>query len=154
MGLGRASPNDDDLDARRGPRRSRRALMTRSQPAPPQLPRYERGDGSSRRYWQILRRGATITTWFGRDGQPPRTISRTLADASAAKRAYRALVALKRAHGYTLSSRPREHVSTSVRGTCLANHELLLALENDPNDEGSYLVYADWLQARGDPRGE
>jgi uncharacterized protein (TIGR02996 family) len=32
--------------------------------------------------------------------------------------------------------------------------ELEAAIIEDPDDIGGYLVYADWLQARGDPRGE
>lgn len=31
---------------------------------------------------------------------------------------------------------------------------LLEEIARDPDDERAYLVYADWLQARGDPRGE
>ena len=31
---------------------------------------------------------------------------------------------------------------------------LLAAIERDPEDPAPYLVYADWLQARGLPRGE
>ena len=34
------------------------------------------------------------------------------------------------------------------------NPELEAAIENDPGDEDAYLVYADWLQTQGDPRGE
>jgi len=33
-------------------------------------------------------------------------------------------------------------------------NELLRAIVDDPDDVDAYLVYADWLQARGDPRGE
>jgi len=32
--------------------------------------------------------------------------------------------------------------------------ELEAAIRNNPDDPGAYLVYGDWLQARGDPRGE
>jgi uncharacterized protein (TIGR02996 family) len=34
------------------------------------------------------------------------------------------------------------------------NADLEAAIAADPEDEGPYLVYADWLQSRGDPRGE
>src|SRR5690348_5174742 len=34
------------------------------------------------------------------------------------------------------------------------NADLEAAIAADPEDEGPYLVYADWLQWRGDPRGE
>jgi len=36
----------------------------------------------------------------------------------------------------------------------VTNPELEAAIEQDPDDEGAYLVYADWLQGQGDPRGE
>lgn len=34
------------------------------------------------------------------------------------------------------------------------NADLEAAIVADPEDEGPYLVYADWLQSHGDPRGE
>ena len=34
------------------------------------------------------------------------------------------------------------------------NPQLEAAIENDPDDEEAYLVYGDWLQTEGDPRGE
>ena len=36
----------------------------------------------------------------------------------------------------------------------LRNAELEAAIEASPDDPGPYLVYADWLQLRNDPRGE
>ena len=32
--------------------------------------------------------------------------------------------------------------------------QLLAAIIEDPDDDAPRLVYADWLQAQGDPRGE
>lgn len=34
------------------------------------------------------------------------------------------------------------------------NPEMLAAIQADPDDDAAYLVYADWLQEQGDPRGE
>jgi uncharacterized protein (TIGR02996 family) len=34
------------------------------------------------------------------------------------------------------------------------NHELEAAIEASPDDPAAYVVYADWLQLQGDPRGE
>ena len=34
------------------------------------------------------------------------------------------------------------------------NPRMLAAIQADPDDESAYLVYADWLQEQGDPRGE
>ncbi len=36
----------------------------------------------------------------------------------------------------------------------MTNPELETAIERDPDDEDAYLVYGDWLQGQGDPRGE
>lgn len=36
----------------------------------------------------------------------------------------------------------------------MPSRELEGAIAADPGDPNAYLVYADWLQARGDPLGE
>ena len=35
-----------------------------------------------------------------------------------------------------------------------ANPGLEAVIDSDPDDDHSYFVYGDWLQAQGDPRGE
>lgn len=161
--------NDDDgrqLDEKRSARRPTRAsirgnegtkaraprLLSRSQPPPPKLPRYVRADGGRERVWQILRRGATLTTWFGSGDRAPRSVTRSFADAARARRALRALVALKRAQGYELA--PAAPDARSEPDPFLRSFELETALARDPDDLHTAQVYADWLQARGDARGE
>src|ERR1700744_6490609 len=36
----------------------------------------------------------------------------------------------------------------------VANHELESIIEADPQDPAGWLIYGDWLQSEGDPRGE
>ncbi|NUP06131.1 MAG: TIGR02996 domain-containing protein [Polyangiaceae bacterium] len=133
-----------------------RPRIARGIKPPSDAPRYERGTGSSLRYWQIVRRGSTVTTWFGRGDLPPRTISRRFSDAYAAKRAHRVLVALKRSQGYELDTARAspEPPRWKRGGVARRDPELEKAILLDPSDDGGFLVYADWLQSEGDPRGE
>jgi uncharacterized protein (TIGR02996 family) len=41
----------------------------------------------------------------------------------------------------------------SSRGAALTGDQLLAEIRNHPDDDGPRIVYADWLQERGDPRG-
>lgn len=161
-------PERDDegreLDAKRAPRRPTRVrigvegqgqaprLFSRSQPPPAKLPRYVRVEGGRERVWQILRRGATLTTWFGSADRAPRSVTRSFADAARAKRALRALVSLKQAQGYELAPPLRE--ARPDPDTSCRSLDLEQAIARAPDDLHAYGVYADWLQARGDARGE
>lgn len=64
----------------------------------------------------------------------------------------RELEAAKEEQDATLRARKdaRDRVLASFR----RNLELERAIATDPEDERNYLVYADWLQSKGDPRGE
>lgn len=111
------------------------------------MPRYESGKGSNRRFWEIVIDGRSVYTRFGpvggdgRTSSPKRYASEDEARTSAAKR-----VAEKLKLGF-------EPVDDDVSGQ-LRNPELIDAILASPDDPGPYLVYADWLQSRGDPRGE
>jgi uncharacterized protein (TIGR02996 family) len=83
---------------------------------------------------------------------PGRLATRQCADAAAARRTYDKLVAQKLAAGFVLA--PGSEPEVAQRDVDVhRNAELEAKLAADP-DDATYLVYGDWLQARGDPRGE
>jgi uncharacterized protein (TIGR02996 family) len=95
-----------------------------------------------------------VTTWFGRGQLAARTVSRRFADVAAAKRAYRALVALKRSQGFVLAQRRSPLSLALANPRAASNADIEAAILEDVDDARGYLVYADWLQGQGDPRGE
>lgn len=64
-----------------------------------------------------------------------------------ARWAYDRQVALAIAEGF----RATTHAVASEEAR---DHDFEAAIRADPDDEGAYLVYADWLQQAGEPRGE
>ena len=134
--------------------------------------RYEYTEGSSSKFWQIELSGATFTTTHGRIGTGGATLLKTWPDAATAKKEYDKLVAQKTKKGYVLKSgkpapaakpaaKPKADAKPKakpVKGPAVTagayNAALAKVIDGDPNDEGAWSVYADWLQSQGDPRGE
>ena len=112
------------------------------------MPRFEHTEGTSSTFWEIERRGAVITTRWGRDGTQGQTRTQTLKTPYAATTAYQKLILEKTTKGYT-RVRPRDTAHESK-----TNPELEAAILQAPDSDHGYLVYADWLQGQGDPRGE
>ncbi|WP_163997168.1 TIGR02996 domain-containing protein [Pyxidicoccus caerfyrddinensis] len=132
------------------------------------MARYELRQGDSGEFWEIhLDRGgpvsifsthrrlileedvrpAVLTTRWGRIGtegeEETRRVSGTLIDAM-----YRERVREKEARGFT-------RVKMVDTGPAPKSHpELEAAILKAPEAAEGYLVYGDWLQAQGDPRGE
>jgi predicted DNA-binding WGR domain protein len=96
---------------------------------------------TSTHFWEGEARGRKLERRHGRLGNKGRKHSRTLGSAAAARHALRQLVKEKRSEGY-------EPVASTATET---NAPLELdGLERD----AAVMVYGDWLQGRGDPRGE
>lgn len=99
------------------------------------------------RFWEIRRDGATVRTRSGRvgtDGKaaaPKKHASAEKAEADVARR-----VAEQLAKGY--------FEVTRVVAPEPSNPDLEHQIVEDPTDPGRCLVYADWLQGQGHPRGE
>jgi uncharacterized protein (TIGR02996 family) len=106
-----------------------------------------RFEGGKDRFWEIRRDGATVQTRSGKlgtDGKasaPKRLASAAKAEAEVEKR-----IAEQRAKGLT-------EVTRAARPEP-ANPDLERQIVEDPTDPGRCLVYADWLQGQGHPRGE
>ena len=131
------------------------------------MPRYERPDHATGTYFEINLEGRVVTTRTGvigayshrSDGHTlygsdrGREGRRTYKDENAARAAFDKAVVAKRADGFRRVDRPDDLVEQTV--DVHRNRELeALVAAAAPGDPSPYLVYADWLQQRGDPRGE
>ena len=129
------------------------------------MARYELPDHATGKYWEIVLEGNVVSTRAGTvgaysskmDGKTlygtdrGREGKRRYKDAQAAQQAYDKAIAAKRAEGYRRVDRPDDVVETDVEVHRDAALEGMIATATDA---APYLVYADWLQQRGDPRGE
>jgi len=93
-----------------------------------------------------------VTTRGGRVGTDGREFEKTLPTADAARAHFDELVAKKQREGYSAAAEAAR--STSRKGVQARNPALEDAIREAPDDVDGYLVYADWLQQQGDPRGE
>jgi uncharacterized protein (TIGR02996 family) len=103
-------------------------------------------DGKSDKFWAIELQGKSLTVTFGRTGTAGQTQKKTFPDAAKAQKEHDKLVADKLARGYV------------EQAAAAAPEPLQVALEQalaeDPDDLGAHAAFADYLQERGDPRGE
>ena len=99
------------------------------------------------KFWEITLDGTKLTTRFGKVGSQGQRQLDELASKAEALAKYNNAIGEKLAKGY---------VECGAAGAVVVarNPELERAIANDPYDTGSYSVLADWLQDRGDPRGE
>ena len=100
-------------------------------------------------FFRIAVTGTALTTTTGRVGGKGRSTTRTYASAGAAGARHDELVREKLRAGYRLVE------DSAVAGEPSDGAAALEAgIIADPQDRAAYAVYADWLQRRGDPRGE
>jgi uncharacterized protein (TIGR02996 family) len=111
------------------------------------MPRFERKKPAGTLYWEIEPAGASFTIRAGKVGSDddPTEIVREFPSPIAADKELKRLISGKKTEGYLEVEEVPE-----VEG----NPELEKAIAADPDSTQPYLVYADWLQAHGDPRGE
>ncbi len=107
--------------------------------------------GGSKKFWEISLDGTSYTTRFGKIGTGGQTSTKSCKSAGDARAEYDKLVAEKTKKGYKLvrgepPARPTAHHAR--------NAKLEAAIAANPDAADAYLVYADWLQSEGDPRGE
>lgn len=113
--------------------------------------RFELTDGKSAKFWHIHLDGDSFTTTYGRIGTDGTSGSKSFASAAAAKKKHDALIAEKTKKGYVLVA---GDLPKSMTVQTAQNKAMEAAIASDPSDESAWAVYADWLQAQGDPRGE
>ena len=112
------------------------------------MPRFEMKEGSSNKFWEITRDGKVLTTRWGRIGTEGQEKTQTFKQEYEASAAYDKQVLEKTKKGYT-RVKPED---TGPKPK--SNKELEAAILRAPDVADGYLVYGDWLQAEGDPRGE
>ncbi|WP_164016879.1 WGR domain-containing protein [Pyxidicoccus trucidator] len=119
------------------------------------MPRYEFKEGSSSKFWQITLADNTFTTRWGRIGTDGQEKTQTFDSPAAAKKEYEKLVREKEKKGYELAGEGDEGESDGDEGgESASNPELEATIIANPDNADAYLVYGDWLQRQGDPRGE
>jgi uncharacterized protein (TIGR02996 family) len=126
------------------------------------MPRYEFSEGSSNKFWEIALEGKAFTTTWGRIGTAGQSKTKTCGSEAAAKKEYEKLIAEKVGKGYVEAGGKADvggdeddaPPSGNARAGGARNAELEKAILADPDDDEAYQVYADWLQGKGDPRGE
>ena len=112
--------------------------------------RYELVEGSSSKFWEVKVDGSNFSTRYGRIGTEGKVTTK------AAKSARDALAQAKKAaegkakKGYKLVGGALGGATT----VAASNPSLEKKIAADPTSVDEYLVYADWLQGEGDPRGE
>jgi uncharacterized protein (TIGR02996 family) len=125
------------------------------------MPRYEFTEGSSNKFWDITLAGKSFTTTYGRIGANGQTTIKSFKSDAEAKSAYEKLVAEKVKKGYALAGgekpKAKGKAAPAEKPATIAprsNAALEKAIVANPTDADAYMVYADWLQGEGDPRGE
>src|SRR5262245_23756427 len=125
------------------------------------MPRYEKAD---REFWEITRKGNVVATRSGRIaggreqyGHPhlydhERRSERTFPSPAAARAECAMLAAGRRRDGFRLVDGVEPDAEPPA--PTQVNLEIEAAIAAAPDDPMPCLVYADWLQERGDPRGE
>lgn len=125
------------------------------------MPRYEFKDGKSNKFWEIELDGSSFTTTYGKIGTDGQSSSKEFDSPEKARKEYDKIVNEKVKKGYVLvaGGDGDEHEDGDGDGddaeaAGATNPELEAAIYEDPDAADPYLVYGDWLQAQGDPRGE
>ncbi|MCP3142631.1 WGR domain-containing protein [Pyxidicoccus xibeiensis] len=121
------------------------------------MPRYEFKEGSSSKFWEITLSGNTFTARWGRIGTDGQEKTQTFGSPAAAQKEYDKLIREKEKKGYELAGEGEGDDGDSgddEGGESASNPELEAAILQNPDNADAYLVYGDWLQRQGDPRGE
>ena len=100
-------------------------------------------------FWQIELAGGVYTIRTGRIGTHGQSERHACGSAELAQRGHDDAIAHAREQGFV---EPMGEMSTT--GLELRNPALEAALRDDHDDREAFLVYADWLQAAGNPFGE
>ncbi|MDQ3300764.1 MAG: TIGR02996 domain-containing protein [Myxococcota bacterium] len=111
------------------------------------------------KFWTIVRSVSVVTITQGKLGNKGRTSTLHHATPAEAIARHDALVVEKQREGYRLAetattSAPADAGTEPPTSDDAHGAALEAAIADDPDDAQAYAVYGDWLQRRGDPRGE
>jgi uncharacterized protein (TIGR02996 family) len=112
---------------------------------------FEFKDGGSSKFWEIALDGTGYTVRFGKIGTDGQVSTKSFKSKGEARAEHDKLVGEKTKKGYKLV---RGEAPAGPAVVHARNDKLEAAIEREPDDADAYLVYADWLQSQGDPRGE
>ncbi len=127
------------------------------------MARYEFVEGSSKKFWEIEVAGKEVTTKWGRIGTPGAFKTKTFPSPAAAQKEHATLVREKTTKGYKAVKAAKAKGGKAAREVtdapqAMAGEPRMPSLEktirNDPDEDGPYTVYGDWLSEQGHPRGE
>jgi uncharacterized protein (TIGR02996 family) len=133
------------------------------------MARYEKPDDEAGKYWEITLKGLVVSTKIGKIGLGPasewqgrmhfserrgRTTNREHPDLATAQREHDKLVAGKLKEGFKRVDGVDPAAPPPLVVEVRSNADLEAAIMATPNDVEPYSIYADWLQSKGDPRGE
>lgn len=118
-------------------------------PAPvavePGFRRFEFVEGGSSKFWEVKVEDSEQTIRFGKIGTAGQEKVKEFDSGGEAKADTKKLIAEKTGKGYVeVGGKPKPE----------GNPQLEAAIERDLDNPQPYLVYADWLQGKGDPLGE
>lgn len=123
--------------------------------------RLELSEGASNKFWELDLDGSMYQVRWGRIGTKGQEKRFAFPNAGKAKAESDKLIASKIKKGYVevgpakKEGAKKEGKASAKAGPALSrNPDLEKTIARTPDDPTGYLVYADWLQAQGDPRGE
>lgn len=117
-----------------------------------------RRDGDQWRCWEVTWEGHDVEIAVGPledrgdQGDATDLLNRTFPTPTEAREYVAEQLALRRAEGW--SEQTTQHEPDHPPALSAADPELEALIDARPDDPEPYLVYADWLQRRSDPRGE
>jgi uncharacterized protein (TIGR02996 family) len=116
--------------------------------------RLEFVEGKSSKFWEIKREDSVVLTRYGRIGSDGKVTRKELSDGQTARKEYDKLLASKLKKGYVQVGGEPATGGAPAAVEHAVNKELEAAILANPDDDEACMVYADWLQTQGDPRGE
>ncbi|MBC8290933.1 MAG: WGR domain-containing protein [Planctomycetes bacterium] len=118
---------------------------------------FEFNGGGSDKFWIIELNSKSHTVRYGRQGTDGQTKTKDFGSEEEARKSYDKLVGQKTKKGYVEAASADESRGAQLKATQadLKEQEPFLAeIRDNPDDLGTYAVFADWLEEKGDPRGE
>ena len=114
-------------------------------------------EGTSNKFWAISMESSAVKTRYGKIGTPGQATLKEFDTKAQAFKEFDKLVAEKTKKGYeekTGGGGEGDGDGGGGGGGSKSNPKLEKAILANPYDRDAYMVYADWLQSEGDPRGE
>jgi uncharacterized protein (TIGR02996 family) len=119
---------------------------------------FEFVEGTSSKFWAISMESSAVKTRYGKIGTPGQQTLKEFDTKALAFKEFDKLVAEKTKKGYAEKTGggggDGDDGDSGAGAASKSNPKLEKAILADPYDRDAYMVYADWLQSEGDPRGE